>query len=72
MALTSNVEPLSVLDEIGETTIAQRMSMVDGVSQVMVWGPQKYAVRIAAQSAGARVARASASIRSPRRSTRRT
>jgi HAE1 family hydrophobic/amphiphilic exporter-1 len=47
MALTSKVEPLSVLDEIGETTIAQRISMVDGVSQVMVWGSQKYAVRIA-------------------------
>ncbi len=47
MVLTSGVEPLSVLDEIGETTIAQRISMVNGVSQVMVWGSQKYAVRIA-------------------------
>jgi HAE1 family hydrophobic/amphiphilic exporter-1 len=47
MVLTSNVEPLSTLDEIGETTIAQRVSMVDGVSQVMVFGSQKYAVRIA-------------------------
>ncbi len=47
MALTSKTAPLSLLDEIGETTIAQRISMVDGVSQVMVWGAQKYAVRIA-------------------------
>ena len=47
MVLTSKVEPLSVLDEIGETTIAQRISMVDGVSEVSVWGQQKYAVRIA-------------------------
>ncbi len=47
MALTSKVEPLSVLDEIAETTIAQRMSMVDGVAEVGVWGQQKYAVRIA-------------------------
>ena len=47
MTLTSAVEPLSVLDEIGETTIAQRISMVNGVSQVSVWGQQKYAVRIA-------------------------
>jgi len=47
MVLTSAVEPLSVLDELGETTIAQRISMVNGVSQVMVWGQQKYAVRIA-------------------------
>src|SRR5580700_10646234 len=47
MVLTSKVEPMSVLDEIGETTIAQRISMVDGVSQVQVNGQQKYAVRIA-------------------------
>src|SRR5215472_612744 len=47
MVLTSADEPLSVLDELGETTIAQRISMVNGVSQVMVWGSQKYAVRIA-------------------------
>src|SRR5271154_305797 len=46
MALTSKSASLSLLDEIGETTIAQRISMVDGVSQVMVWGAQKYAVRI--------------------------
>src|SRR5579862_2096595 len=47
MALTSKVEPLSVLDETAETTIAQRLSMVDGVAEVGVWGSQKYAVRIA-------------------------
>ncbi len=47
MSLTSKVEPLSVLDEIGETTIAQRISMVNGVSEVQVNGQQKYAVRIA-------------------------
>ena len=47
MALTSKVEPLSVLDEIAETTIAQRMSMENGVAEVGVWGQQKYAVRIA-------------------------
>ncbi len=47
LVLTSKVEPLSVLDEIGETTIAQRVSMIDGVSQVQVNGQQKYAVRIA-------------------------
>ncbi len=47
MALTSKIEPLSVLDEVAETTIAQRLSMVDGVAEVGVWGQQKYAVRIA-------------------------
>src|ERR1700761_4285487 len=45
-ALTSDVVPLSALDEYGETTIAQRLSMVGGVAQVLVYGAQKYAVRI--------------------------
>src|SRR6185503_18502856 len=46
MALTSSEVPLSRLDEIGETTIAQRLSMVGGVAQVLVYGAQKYAVRL--------------------------
>jgi len=46
LALTSSVVPLSTLDEYGETTIAQRLSIVDGVAQVAVYGAQKYAVRI--------------------------
>ncbi len=45
-ALTSDVVPLSTLDEYGETTIAQRMSTVSGVAQVLVYGQQKYAVRV--------------------------
>ncbi len=46
LALTSREVPLSTLDEIGETTLAQRLSMVGGVAQVLVYGAQKYAVRI--------------------------
>jgi len=46
LALTSPDLPLSTLDEYGETTIAQRLSMVEGVAQVAVYGAQKYAVRI--------------------------
>jgi len=46
LALTSDVVPLSTLDEYGETTIAQHLSMVGGVAQVLVYGAQKYAVRI--------------------------
>ena len=45
-ALTSKTLPLSQLDEYGETFMAQRISMVQGVAQVLVFGPQKYAVRI--------------------------
>src|SRR5690242_10672896 len=36
----------SVVDDYAETTIAQRISMVSGVAQVMVFGSQKYAVHI--------------------------
>ncbi len=45
-ALTTQTLPLSQLDEYGETFLAQRISMVAGVAQVQVYGPQKYAVRI--------------------------
>ena len=41
LALTSPQEKLSTLDEYGETTIAQRLSMVGGVAQVLVYGTQK-------------------------------
>jgi HAE1 family hydrophobic/amphiphilic exporter-1 len=44
--LTSDTQPLSRLDEYGETTMAPRISMVDGVAQVQVFGAQKYAVRV--------------------------
>ncbi len=46
LALTSQQVPLSTLDEYGEITIAQRLSMVGGVAQVLVYGTQKYAVRL--------------------------
>jgi HAE1 family hydrophobic/amphiphilic exporter-1 len=46
LALTSAQVPLSALDEYGEITIAQRLSMVGGVAQVLVYGTQKYAVRL--------------------------
>ena len=46
MNLTSNTQELSQLDEYGETTMAPRVSMVDGVSQVQVFGQHKYAVRV--------------------------
>ncbi len=45
-ALTSPTVSLQQLDEVGETTIAQRLSMVTGVAQVQVFGSMKYAVRI--------------------------
>ena len=44
--LRSPTLPLSTLDEIAQSTVAQRISMVNGVAQVNVFGSQKYAVRI--------------------------
>ena len=46
LALTSDTLPLSTVDEYGQTLMAQRISMVNGVAQVQVFGSQKYAVRI--------------------------
>lgn len=46
LTLTSPTLPMSALDEYGQTMIAQRISMVEGVAQVNVYGSQKYAVRI--------------------------
>ncbi|HEY7194114.1 MAG TPA: efflux RND transporter permease subunit, partial [Gemmatimonadales bacterium] len=45
-ALTSTTMPLPALDEYAETFLAQRLSTVDGVAQVQVFGSAKYAVRI--------------------------
>jgi HAE1 family hydrophobic/amphiphilic exporter-1 len=45
-ALRTSTLPLSRLDEYAETFLGQRLSTVDGVAQVQVYGSQKYAVRI--------------------------
>ncbi len=46
IAFTSKTLRLSALDEFAENTLAQRISTVNGVAQVNVYGSQKYAVRI--------------------------
>ncbi|HEY9754928.1 MAG TPA: efflux RND transporter permease subunit [Oculatellaceae cyanobacterium] len=46
MTVSSPTLPLSTVDEYAETDIAQRISMIDGVAQVQVYGSQKYAVRV--------------------------
>ncbi len=45
LSLNSPTQPLSVVDEYAQTTMAQRISMISGVAQVQVYGSQKYAVR---------------------------
>ncbi|HUH92453.1 MAG TPA: efflux RND transporter permease subunit [Casimicrobiaceae bacterium] len=46
LALTSQTQPLSVVDDYGENLLAQRISTVSGVAQVQVFGSQQYAVRV--------------------------
>src|SRR6476660_874091 len=46
LAMTSDTLPLSTVDDYGETLLAQRLSMINGVAQVFTYGPQTYAVRI--------------------------
>jgi len=44
--LTSTTIPMSTLDDYAENVIAPRISMISGVSQVVVQGASKYAVRV--------------------------
>jgi hydrophobic/amphiphilic exporter-1 (mainly G- bacteria), HAE1 family len=46
LALTSPLLPLYTLDDYAETRLAQRISTLSGVAQVLVYGSQKYAVRV--------------------------
>ena len=46
LALTSETRPLSVVDDYGENLLAQRISTINGVAQVQVYGSQQYAVRV--------------------------
>jgi len=46
LALNSQSLPLSDVNEYADTIIAPRISMIDGVAQVQVFGSQKYAVRV--------------------------
>ncbi len=46
LALNSETLPLYTVNEYADTLLAQRISMVSGVSRVIVYGAQKYAVRV--------------------------
>jgi len=46
LVLTSESLPWYTVDEYAETLMAQRISTASGVSQVSIYGPQKYAVRV--------------------------
>src|SRR6476620_10309997 len=46
IAVTSNVLPMTQVDEYAQTLIARRVSMIEGVASVGVFGSAKYAVRV--------------------------
>ena len=46
LALSANQLPLTQLDEYAETRVAQQISTIPGVAQVLVFGSHKYAVRL--------------------------
>ena len=46
LSLSSPTLPLSVVDEYAQTHLAQRISTIDGVAQVTIYGAQKYALRV--------------------------
>ncbi len=46
LTMRSSTLPLSTVNEYADSNVSQRISTVNGVAQVNVFGPQKYAVRI--------------------------
>ena len=46
LTLSSDTLPMYEVDEFAQTRMAQRLSMVEGVAQVFIYGTQKYAVRV--------------------------
>ena len=46
LSLSSDSTQLSKLDAFAQTVISPSLSTVDGVGQVLIWGSQKYAVRV--------------------------
>ncbi len=48
LAMHSSTLPLTTVNEYAETQLAQRISTIPGVAQVLIYGEQKFAVRIQA------------------------
>jgi HAE1 family hydrophobic/amphiphilic exporter-1 len=46
LSITANTLPLTKLDEYAETRVAEQLSQINGVAQVLVFGSYQYAARI--------------------------
>src|SRR5690349_18810394 len=53
ISLNSSTLPMSQVDEYGQTVLAQQISQLAGVAQVLVYGSQKFAVRVQADPVAA-------------------
>src|SRR4051795_2541677 len=53
ISLNSATLPMSTVDEYGQTVLAQQISQLPGVAQVLVYGSQKFAVRVQADPVAA-------------------
>jgi HAE1 family hydrophobic/amphiphilic exporter-1 len=52
-SLVSSTLPLSTVDDYAEITLAQQISQLPGIAQVLVFGAQKFAVRVQVDPVGA-------------------
>ena len=46
LSMRSDTMPLSAVDDYAETVLAPQISQLPGVAQVLVYGAQKFAVRV--------------------------
>jgi HAE1 family hydrophobic/amphiphilic exporter-1 len=53
ISMNSATLPMSTVDEYGQTVLAQQISQLPGVAQVLVYGGQKFAVRVQADPVAA-------------------
>jgi HAE1 family hydrophobic/amphiphilic exporter-1 len=53
LAVSSSTLPISVVDEYAESVLAQQITQLPGVSQVEIYGAQKYATRVQVDPAAA-------------------
>ena len=53
ISLNSQTLPMSKVDEFGQTVLSQQISQLPGVAQVMIYGGQKFAVRVMADPVAA-------------------
>ena len=55
ISLSSETLPLSAVNEYGDITIGQALSQIQGVAQVVIFGSQKFAIRVQADPEAAAV-----------------